>query len=716
MALPPASPILAFAWRPVRAHPLRIGSRFLECICNTKVDLTSDKFSRIHKSLLGSSLKSEHTISTSAIDEPGSVGRTLLYWAACRGDLASVLLLLQFGALPTGKSGANGPLHAAAGSGGDDIVQELLHHGAPVGSKGSDDMAPLCLAACGNDGNECVELLLQHGADNGTLESTRVLLAHGADLDRRAKYGWTSLASCVFWNMHISTLVLLDYGADYQIATGEGDMLLHTAVRYGGLDALELLACAGLVGLNMEGGNAAGETAQDIGHRVKQLKAVVMADRASPYLGGKRKGQTAARTHLLPHPVAAALNAHPTISSTIPNITPQPQYANSTSFSSPAITRVDLGLRAPPSECFGTLESKAIFFQVLEPLDPTSFTSLNFNPILLLRLSLEHNPSEQGKENFLTFILRNYYEESGNSLDPVSFTQVLDCLEQSVPTWSPSSPPWVQKRTMELANHLVYFFFLPFRGQAVKTPQPTPHLTPTGDSVYHILTLDRISNLRAICLARDGHRCMVSGLFDMATTSNRNPMVDDSGVPLNDDTVAYTEVAHIIPHALGETKHENFPLDTQKATFWDVMKLFYPYAERLVDGVEIDKPFNAMTLATELHHSFGQLLWYLEEEPEAHTYIFKRSPGRSRPIPSRPRPPNDRGQVQFVGRNQTDLPSRDLLALHRACAIILGLSGAGEYISKILRDEDTIRLGKCEELELGKLDLVAMVSWRLALC
>ncbi|KAI9762884.1 MAG: hypothetical protein M1840_001117 [Geoglossum simile] len=80
-----------------------------------------------------------------------------------------------------------------------------------------------------------------------------------------------------------------------------------------------------------------------------------------------------------------------------------------------------------------------------------------------------------------------------------------------------------------------------------------------------------------------------------------------------------TEVVHIIPHALGEAAHRDSSLDTQKATFWDVVKLFHPYAERLLDGVEIDRPFNAMTLAADLHPSFGQLRWYLEEEPEVKT-------------------------------------------------------------------------------------------------
>ncbi|KAI9770223.1 MAG: hypothetical protein M1840_003380 [Geoglossum simile] len=129
---------------------------------------------------------------------------------------------------------------------------------------------------------------------------------------------------------------------------------------------------------------------------------------------------------------------------------------------------------------------------------------------------------------------------------------------------------------------------------------------------------------------------------DAATAYRRDLAVDDDGVPLSDDTVVSTEVVHIVPHTLGEATYENSPFDTQKATFWDVMKLFHPYAERLLDGVEIDRPFNAMTLATELHYSFGQLRWYLEEEPEAHTYIFKKSPGRTVFVPSKYRPQNER--------------------------------------------------------------------------
>jgi hypothetical protein len=37
------------------------------------------------------------------------------------------------------------------------------------------------------------------------------------------------------------------------------------------------------------------------------------------------------------------------------------------------------------------------------------------------------------------------------------------------------------------------------------------------------------------------------------------------------------------------------------------MKLFNPRAEQMLNGVEVDKPFNAMTLAIDLHRTFGGL-------------------------------------------------------------------------------------------------------------
>ncbi|KAH0548328.1 hypothetical protein GP486_007985 [Trichoglossum hirsutum] len=357
-----------------------------------------------------------------------------------------------------------------------------------------------------------------------------------------------------------------------------------------------------------------------------------------------------------------------------------------------------------------------IFDRILKVSAPAADSTLPFDTTKLLRISLEEIPSEQGKDNFLNYVLRNH-DPMEDDTEPRHFSQVLDSLEQVVPESSSQPPEWVASRSAELAKLLVYFFFLPLKGQAAKTPQPTPHLTPVGDGI-HTPTLNRISKLRATCLARDNHRCVISGYFDQATAEDRESFVDDSNRPLTDGEILVTEVAHIIPHALGQSMHENAPLSSEKSKFWDVMKMFHPEMEHLLNGVEIDRPFNAMTLTADLHRSFGNLRWYLEEDshqPKQHTYLFKDSPGVRARVNPMFRPRDEGERVQFVSANNTDLPEPGLLSLHRACARILGLSGAGEYIDKLLRDDEKNRLGRCvPQLEQGQLDLAGIVSWRLA--
>ncbi|KAI9781831.1 MAG: hypothetical protein M1839_005623 [Geoglossum umbratile] len=141
--------------------------------------------------------------------------------------------------------------------------------------------------------------------------------------------------------------------------------------------------------------------------------------------------------------------------------------------------------------------------------------------------------------------------------------------------------------------------------------------------------------------------------------------------------------------------------------------------EPLLNGVEIDRPLNAMTMTADLHRFFGSFKWYLEEDvhqPEPHAYMFKDSPGVRMRVNPILRPRNEKERVKFVSANNADLPEPGLIALHRACAKILGLSGAGEYIEKLLRDDETIRLGTCmQQLEQGRLDLGGMILRRLAL-
>jgi hypothetical protein len=68
---------------------------------------------------------------------------------------------------------------------------------------------------------------------------------------------------------------------------------------------------------------------------------------------------------------------------------------------------------------------------------------------------------------------------------------------------------------------------------------------------------NRLTNLRASCLNRDKHRCVISGYFDRATAESRKPPVDDSGQPLTAKDLLITEIVHIIPHSLGEVTQDD---------------------------------------------------------------------------------------------------------------------------------------------------------------
>jgi HNH endonuclease len=136
-----------------------------------------------------------------------------------------------------------------------------------------------------------------------------------------------------------------------------------------------------------------------------------------------------------------------------------------------------------------------------------------------------------------------------------------------------------------------------------------------------------------------------------------------------------------------------------------VLDMFDPGIANLIDGEDIDRPFNAMTLTVEMHRLFGALKVYFEPAPPElnkpeHTYIIRTT--KSYPWQSSPSFPLER--TLLLSQNRTiDPPSRRLLAVHRACALILHLSGAAEYINKILRDEDEGEVKSDGSTELGRI-------------
>lgn len=90
-----------------------------------------------------------------------------------------------------------------------------------------------------------------------------------------------------------------------------------------------------------------------------------------------------------------------------------------------------------------------------------------------------------------------------------------------------------------------------------------------------------------------------------------------------------------------------------------------------------------MTLAGDLHKRFGRRKWYLEPAGTTpHSYTMHAIRGQR--IEAWLRPPG--GIVTFNADGEVPPPDPRLIALHRACCLMLSMSGAGECADDVLQD------------------------------
>jgi hypothetical protein len=117
--------------------------------------------------------------------------------------------------------------------------------------------------------------------------------------------------------------------------------------------------------------------------------------------------------------------------------------------------------------------------------------------------------------------------------------------------------------------------------------------------------------------------------------------------------------------------------------------MFDPGVIRLIEGPDIDRPTNAVTLTQSLHQQFGDFEVYFEATTEPHTYHIDSVHALS--LVRHPILPVTR-TLLLTPDHTIDPPSPRLLAIHRAIARILNLSGAGDYIDRILRDLEEVEI------------------------
>jgi uncharacterized protein len=193
------------------------------------------------------------------IDHRNLAGSSALLRAAMDNRRRTAVLLLERGAdanLANGKQLA--PLHAAAYNGNDKLVGALLEHGAEADAADTTGKSPAIYAAArgyaevverllaaGVDpkrryGNDLTLLMWAAGHSNDTprqdgLATLNLILAAGADIDAVDNRGWSALMIAAQRGHVEAAGLLLENGADPQIADPDGrraaDLTTDTALR-----------------------------------------------------------------------------------------------------------------------------------------------------------------------------------------------------------------------------------------------------------------------------------------------------------------------------------------------------------------------------------------------------------------------------------------------------------------------------------------------------
>ncbi|KAK0655296.1 hypothetical protein B0T16DRAFT_317501 [Cercophora newfieldiana] len=346
------------------------------------------------------------------------------------------------------------------------------------------------------------------------------------------------------------------------------------------------------------------------------------------------------------------------------------------------------------------------YFEDTKQQSTSSQLGDGYNRPALIRLTFEFARSPESQD----MVLKAFFQSLAlGMLDDNAGTDLSDDSEVAS----------LRTLVFSFADHLIYHFFLPLRAATVKTPQPTP--------TYHVAveqvqtqeeqqrmqdftgTPERLGALRGLCLTRDRHRCVITRAFDHDELVKRlrQPLAkDDDGNVLNPerDDYSHLEVAHILPFSLTKVEGGGELSESKKAAI-AILNMFDIGVIHLIEGVDIDRPRNAITLSHEMHMFFGNFEIFFErvaDDDTANTYQIQAF----RPFLAT--------RLQFPVRRtlfshpSIDPPLERLLRLHSAIGHILYLSGAGEYINVILRDMEDGVVREDGSTQLGALVNVAL--------
>ena len=198
-------------------------------------------FSRLHKAYLGlSGLTFDQVLAStkrSDVDKSDMQGRTVLSWAAARGDSQTVRKLLACGADPDKKRPNNrSPLHLAVGV---DVAtaEMLLDAKADVNLTDYGDRIPM------------------HYVTSGTRSLIKRMVDLGADIGKRSNRGRTPLSLACQYGHAYAVKELLDCGADINDRDMDGLAPIAWAVRYNHNHTISILLSSPSLRFEADDGN-----------------------------------------------------------------------------------------------------------------------------------------------------------------------------------------------------------------------------------------------------------------------------------------------------------------------------------------------------------------------------------------------------------------------------------------------------------------------------
>ncbi|KPM39099.1 hypothetical protein AK830_g7450 [Neonectria ditissima] len=370
----------------------------------------------------------------------------------------------------------------------------------------------------------------------------------------------------------------------------------------------------------------------------------------------------------------------------------------------------------PPLTPAQRLSAGRRFNQLVNHFNAPDSSCKDYDRVKLVQLTYEYARSEESKG----YLLRAFFESAGLAIDAEQDIDLTDAAKQAK----------LRDSFFDFAEYLFENFFLPcmlpspardarrsltvtlsVKSSTKKTPQPSPashsavQRAQGGQGQNFLGTPERVSALRGACLLRDRHRCVISRKFDDREALRRmqdarrqgGVAQDDDGNPLvKGQGYDSLEVAHIM--------HQ---LDPSKEAALAILNMLDSGAAYLVEGTEIDRPRNALTLTHRLHGFFGDFQIYFEPvDQELHTYrintFIQDIMEYEFPIT----------RTLYLTESRTiDPPSPRLLSIHNAIAHVLHLSAAGEYIDRILQDLEEHGVREDGSTELDRFVKLRLNGW-----